>query len=528
VTVDTASLPCDQGGIVPRGRTTLLVYGGLVIVLVWGSVLRAWHLGQPSFWIDEAATALQCRAIHSLGVPRLSNGTICWDSFPATYLQSLGFFITSDPHWAVRLPSVLIGTLCILLVFSIVRLLTRHDISALTAAILTACMHEQVAWSRQARPYVFAQGFTLATVLFFLIWHQRRNLAWALVAVSMATLAPFCHRSGYIAPLILCFLMVATSRCLSWRAIGFYALLGVGLLTISMRVPGSNSSLGVTIGDLFRPPEANYSADYWRYLTGEYGWLLAACPAAVLTRCRTRAGSAAMLLLAAGCFFGVIAFRTWLFAHRYAFMLSCVIIVTFTLGVYHCACATRAPKAVVGVFVAGIAVAVVSLHPSVLLAPHVQYDLGLTAPTPPWKDAFQLVAQRHAHFPPRSGRLNIISCYPALTDVYLDGVQHTRFYVPMNYSGHPQDIRATPPYTSAQIISNVEELQRLEGYAILDDLALRMVADANIREWFATHPPNAILRAQYSIYIWILNPTQESGNAGQCAAHVQRACGRTS
>lgn len=42
------------------------------------------------------------------------------------------------------------------------------------------------------------------------------------------------------------------------------------------------------------------------------------------------------------------------------------------------------------------------------------------------------------------------------------------------------------------------------GYALFDDFLLRMIADAALREYFLSTPPNAIIRSRYPIYILIL------------------------
>lgn len=505
----------------------LLLAGCLFLIVVWGGAIRLYKLGQPSFWIDEAATVLQCRGVWSCGVPKLPNGAVNWDSFPSTYLQSLGFLVTDDPHWAVRLPSAAAGTLCIALAFLVVRVATHKNMPSLLTAVVVGLLHDQIIWSRQARPYVFAQMFTLMAFAFFLLWHSRRNLGFAILAAISAILATFCHRCGYIAPLTLAILTIAYSSGRLWRPVAMLVLLGASLVAISHWAVGSNSSMDDTIRDLLRPAETNYVADYWRYLIREYGWMLFFCPLAVLCPWRKSGGFAASLLLASILFFALLSLRTWLFAHRYIFILSPVVVILFSLGVWNCLSLLRSRRCLVN-SAAVIVLILLLVHGQLSLRPRKEYDLGFTAPTPPWKEAFALVEDRHHSVAQNAESISIISAYPALTDIYLDGNQAAKYYIPINYSGHPNDVWGNPPYTTAVIVANVRELMELDAYVMLDDFALRMIADEGIRNYFATHTPNAIVRSSYNIYIWILRAKEKTEHAEQRAAHLQLARGRAS
>ncbi len=492
-----------------RKSFVLLALG---IVILWGAFLRLYKIDQPSFWIDEAATVLQCRGILQSGLPKLSDGSVRWDSFPATYVQSLGNLFITNPHLGTRLPSAFAGIICIPLAFVLVRQVTRHDMPALLSALCLGLFHEQIMWSRQARPYIFVQLYMmLAIVLFFIgLQGKKKPILWSLTAIC-AMLAAFSHRAGYLAVVVIILLALFHSKS---RILGSLTLLVSAIaipVLVSLLVVGTNSNIAQTMRSVLQPVQTDYMVKYWRYLIAEYRSILVSSLIGVIVSCRVVWRFTIPLLVSAFLFFAVVSLRTWLFAHRYVFLLSFIVALFLAIGVWSLSTvfARRFGKRLVTI--AGIVITLIVLVDGPLcLVPKIQYDLGYTAPAPPWRDAYSLIIDRHVQISGNSALLSTISAFPALHDIYLAGFAGQKWYIPINYSGRPNDVWEVAPYTTAGVIKTLEQILEKHAYVVLDDFALRMIHNQRIREYFLTHAPNAIVRSKSNIYIWIIGSEQVS------------------
>lgn len=475
----------------------------LAIFLIWGAFLRIQNLAGTSIWLDEATTVLQCEAILEHGVPLLPNGVVFWESFPGVYLQSIGFFFLERPHWAVRVPSLIAGLVGILLIFLLLKRVTGSSMTALAGAFLMAFFHEQIMWSRQGRPYIFMQALLLATMCFFVVWQERRDKRWIVLAALTSLLAAFTHRAGYVAILML-IILVVTHDSRPFRVMLYFGgVMSLGVVALSFAASGSNSSLMQTLRDFFRSYGTNYWMPYVSHLWLEYYWLLLLIPFSMMVRDRPRFKLAVVTLGVGLLFLYVISFRTWLFAHRYAFSLSPLIVIISALGIHRIRDFFQPPKGARLVFICGIWLLLWS-HPSIILRPQPFDDLGSTAPTPPWGEGFQLALDRHLGFVGDKGPLSVVSSCPSVAQVYLREVTHNRYYLPISFSGHPLDVWHHSPFTTATTVGSLADLLELDGYLVLDDMALRLLVDSEIRDWLADHPPNAIIQSKYPVYIWVL------------------------
>jgi len=137
----------------------------LLFILILGFGLRLINLNQ-SFWLDEAITALQTR----YSINHYVTNFAPTDFHPPLYYFLIKLWSLAVPinEITLRLPSIIFGTLSIIIVFLIVDHLFPKTQAALLAAILTATAPLHLYYSQEARMYILALFFSSLSALFFL------------------------------------------------------------------------------------------------------------------------------------------------------------------------------------------------------------------------------------------------------------------------------------------------------------------------------------------------------------------------
>jgi mannosyltransferase len=126
------------------------------MAIVAGSLLRLWALDGQPLWLDEAGT------IH-FSSPTLAS-IWSWsrpndDAGPPLYYSLMHIWMAlGTDEFKLRLPSVIAGILVIPAVYAIGFQISGHRLAA-TAAALTAISPLQVAYSQEARGYIFLALF---------------------------------------------------------------------------------------------------------------------------------------------------------------------------------------------------------------------------------------------------------------------------------------------------------------------------------------------------------------------------------
>ena len=138
----------------------------LLFLTICGFILRIYHLGTPSFWLDEAISANAAVALIKHGTPTFPSGFIYMRSILNTLFIALSFMIFDVSEFSARFPAVVFGTLTIPLVYMMGARLGNRKIALIAALFITFSVME-IAWSRQARMYQQLQFFYLASVYFF-------------------------------------------------------------------------------------------------------------------------------------------------------------------------------------------------------------------------------------------------------------------------------------------------------------------------------------------------------------------------
>jgi uncharacterized membrane protein len=127
----------------------------LAAIVVIGAVVRFHGLGDQSLWYDEAVSWTQSHG-SILDLFRLTSE----DNYPP--LHNLLLFVTihlfGDAEWSLRLPSAILGTLTIPLLYAITARLAG-PVAGLFAALILALSGFHVWYSQEARMYALL-GFT--------------------------------------------------------------------------------------------------------------------------------------------------------------------------------------------------------------------------------------------------------------------------------------------------------------------------------------------------------------------------------
>lgn len=491
----------------------------LLLLTAWGFALRFQMVGVGSLWIDEAVSVSQAQAILTGGIPEEPNGTADWNSFPTTYLAALGLRLFNDLQFGSRFFSVIAGTACIPLTFLLARWLFRTPFTGWLAAICTAFMYDQIAWSRQARPYIFLEFFFILTCCAILLYGSTRKIRHAAVGVLSALLCMACHRAGYLAVLT-CLLSAAwiglsevratrTLRTIGAASIGVLLLLGVFVLA-SWMSPANQTNLCETLRSLRNPYGTRYGMNYLWVLNEQFGYLwifVAAIGCMGIATCRKEL--AIPLILSGTIYFAVLSDFTWMYADRYLFILSSIVILFLSQGVFVSANLLRrlAPQSVSDrsfVVWLSLAAAAYLCTTRLVLVPREDLSLGVTAPQPDWQTAFALIRKHNRSVGRANNDIVTISSYPLLHDVYLGRHTGKKYYLLTSFGGHPDGVAKTPPHSTAKIVKSLDRLLSLSGYLFADEFSLRMMENRDIRNYLRQHKPNAILKSDYLIFIWEL------------------------
>lgn len=204
----------------PRGKEVAQPLLWLLVILAVGLLLRAWHLTDP-VQVDEfvAVAAVAERQGVPIGQTATANDPLVTVSgLDEVSRRSVIPYGIPDPHplyhnllygvlqvlpvadWSVRVPSLLAGLACIVVVFFLVRGLLGTEV-ALLAAALVALDPIQVTVSWQARPFALAN---LACLLSFAclagLLQTSRTAIGAVCAVGYGLSVAFV---GYLSPVML-------------------------------------------------------------------------------------------------------------------------------------------------------------------------------------------------------------------------------------------------------------------------------------------------------------------------------------
>lgn len=193
-----------------RGALPYLILMGIILL---GFGLRYHNLGYMSFDHDEMGLVSKSKGIFKLGFPyTVYAGEIRWlttyELVP--YGQALSALIFGYSEWSMRLPSCIMGTLCIGVIALMGRRLFNWRVG-LFAAFVYACMPLDIRWAQNAFYPSQCQFLTMVTIwLFYEAIRIRPLHRGYLTAATVAFCLTYLswEGTGFLLPALLMALMV--------------------------------------------------------------------------------------------------------------------------------------------------------------------------------------------------------------------------------------------------------------------------------------------------------------------------------
>lgn len=160
-------------------------------ILLVAMLLRFYHLGTWSFWVDEVLTVLDAK--------RFSMEHFRINSIP--YLAvNLSMSIAGADEWGARLIPCIVGIVSIPLVFMIGRSIFNQRVG-IFASTFVAFSSWHLLWSQNARHYIFTFFFGALAAWAFFLAIERNRLRYLAVSLGATILLILCHMpSGLIVP----------------------------------------------------------------------------------------------------------------------------------------------------------------------------------------------------------------------------------------------------------------------------------------------------------------------------------------
>ena len=165
----------------------------LFSILLFGTVLRLYHLHQESLWTDEAFTVHHAQ-LQDWGqfIQRISTT----EGAPPGHYLLLHYWMQwfGNSEFSVRFPSVIFGILSIIILFLIVRRLWNEQIALLASLFMSTSML-QILFSQEARLYSLFTFLVLLSAYFFMkiildegnMRDERKKVLFLAYLVTMAT-----------------------------------------------------------------------------------------------------------------------------------------------------------------------------------------------------------------------------------------------------------------------------------------------------------------------------------------------------
>lgn len=192
-------------------RLLLSSIGGLIIIFLFGSFLRFNNLANnpPSLNWDEVAFGYNAYSILKTGKDEFGR------SFPV-YFRSLDDYklpvymymtVVSEQvlgynNFAVRFPSALFGSLTIIIVFFLCRILLKNDYTSLLSALLLAILPWHIQFSRMAAESTVGLFFFMTGMLVF-FYSLRRNSIWLIFSFFSFAISQYTYLGfRFITPIL--------------------------------------------------------------------------------------------------------------------------------------------------------------------------------------------------------------------------------------------------------------------------------------------------------------------------------------
>lgn len=186
----------------------------IILIVILGAVLRFYGLGREGIWYDEAVSV----AVSKLGFKDI----IKWvfdntaETNPPFYYMLLSLWtpLLGDSEAVSRIPSAIFGSLSIIAIYAVGRLLYNKR-TGLVAALILAVSAFHLKYAQEARGYTLMVCLILVSYYSFLRLTIRRSTLYAAVYIISTALLVYTHYYGtmiILAQNIFCFTLLLKRR----------------------------------------------------------------------------------------------------------------------------------------------------------------------------------------------------------------------------------------------------------------------------------------------------------------------------
>ncbi len=439
----------------------------LLAIVLWGGWLRLAYLGEPSFWIDEAFS-LEVAQQWLQGVTTVGD----WRAWLHRVLLAGNIALFGEAEWLVRLPSVLAG---IMLVGAVAAWMWWRlgRFPGLFSALVLSTSYWQIAWSRQAREYIF-----LSLAVFVALWiidDLARNKSSTLKVISITFILALVATSFHLFGLIV-LLAGALRLALDEHYFGSAKQRCLGVLLILLASGASILLIRSYLGN--ETPRFDL---YGRFLWREYWpFLLLTVPALLTLKNPDTRLLIVWLALVLVTGFLVIVLTVPLINFRYLFFLTPALVV---IAATPLSTLTKPLAALYFVF----SVAWLAYHDQLVVTPQPEYTLEQQStgaghryytPQPDFRLAYEYIDTR-------LGQVDLVTPYPAVSRRYrnIDDTMAINANIQYPYVSR-NDRGATEFYTGLYFASAGALFQLMEQvgelYILVDTMAQQRM-DPQIR-----------------------------------------------
>jgi len=210
------------------------VYFLLLLILLLGTFLRLYQLGEKSLWTDELVVMENAASI--VDVKSFLTHTLD-DDLPRFYSLIFKFWMHfGKSEFTMRVLSVIFGCLSILVVYALSRLFFDTKTS-LSAAFLTAISPFLLLYDREIRMYsLFALFSLLSTYLFIRSLRENNKTLWGLYAL-VNVLNIYTHYYAFLVLGVQWLFVMVRFRDYKRMLTPWIAVNGIIALTFAIRLP---------------------------------------------------------------------------------------------------------------------------------------------------------------------------------------------------------------------------------------------------------------------------------------------------
>jgi hypothetical protein len=438
----------------------------ILVLTLWGFVLRIYALGDQSLWNDEAASINAASGMLEHGLPLLPSGEVYSRSILNTGIIASSVALFGSSEFAARLPSVLFGTLTIPLVFLFARKVGNEKI-ALIAAIITAFSVLEIGWSRQARMYQQLQFFYVLSLYLFYQFSVTKSKRYLIATIVSTLCTVLSHEFGFVLILIFpiyAFLLnmrkVLSKEFLLQKKVIVSILAIIALLALAEVEFGVFSSVLNSMGSVHLHYYLGYLITTIPVIS-----LFAVVGAVIFFRRERQISLLLILSIIIPLYF--LSFHLELWGYRYLYFLLPIVFILFSYGVVHFIdlLPELRPRRILSLLLPALLLGLTLSYGFVFMPHSHYYHFDPTIQQPDFKKAYSFVEENR-----NEGDI-VIDAWPVVGVIYLNKTPD--YWLQWDTSG-----------MHIKVLENGEPREGYIGVPVIESLdKLKWVIGENERGW---------------------------------------------